>query len=197
MRKIGRELGVEAMSLYKHVENKEAVVSGIVDRVAGEIELPCVETARAGQWREVLRRRAHSAHEVLKRHPWAPQAFMSGVNVGPAMLRYHDRTIGVLRAAGFSFADADHAWNAIDNHIYGFTLQEVAFPFAPEEFAEQAQAYMALIPADTYPHLRGMADQIVAGEHDGVNDFAFGLELILDGLERMLDGRSPRAEPPS
>lgn len=183
MRKLGQKLGVEAMSLYRHVANKDEILDGIVDIVAGEIEVPI-----PGQdWKSEMRRRAGSAHEVLMRHPWATMLIVSRANVGPAMLRYVDATIGCLREAGFSYAMADYAWNAIDSHIYGFTLQKLNFPFAPEEYAEAAKSYIDLIPADQYPYLNGMSHEVMDGNHDGLQDFYFALDLLLDGLEKNLE----------
>ena len=182
MRKLGQSLGVEAMSLYKHVANKDAVLDGIVDIVAGEIEVPTV----GGDWKRAMRGRAISAHEVLLRHPWATLLIVSRANVGPAMLRYVDATIGCLREAGFSYPMADRAWNAIDNHIYGFTLQELNFPFEPDEYADVAETFAAQTPMDDYPHLNGLAQEMIAGRHDGLQDFAFGLDIILAGLEKAL-----------
>ena len=181
MRKLGQTLGVEAMSLYKHVANKDAVLDGIVEIVAGEIELPKLD----GDWREAMRRRATSAHGVLVRHPWATMLIVSRPNVGPVMLRYVDSTLGCLRQAGFSLALADHAWNAIDSYIYGFTLQELNFPFQPEEYAEVAEAYLPTIPAGDYPHLHALSEEVISGGHSGLHEFGFGLDLILDGLERL------------
>ena len=116
MRALGAALGVQAMSLYKHVANKDAILDAIVDVVVGEIELP----SRADPWKLGMRRRALSAHAVLLRHPWACGLMMSRMNVGPAMLRYVDTTLGCLQAGGFSLPLADHAWNAMDSFIYGF-----------------------------------------------------------------------------
>lgn len=182
MRRLGEELGVEAMSLYNHVANKDAILDGIVDLVVGEISPPDPREP----WKPAMRRRAISAHAVLMRHPWATMLLVSRANVGPRMLRYVDATIGCLRAAGFSFALADHAWNAIDSHVYGFTLQKLSFPFKPEEYATQAAAFLPQLPADRFPHLRGMSEEVVAGRHDGLHDLEFGLDLLLDGLERLL-----------
>jgi AcrR family transcriptional regulator len=182
MRRIGQELGVEAMSLYKHVANKDAILDGIVDLVVGEIELPSPDDG----WKLAMRRRAISAHEVLLRHPWACSLLMSRVNLGPAMVRYVDSTIGSLRKAGFSIELADHAWNAMDSHIYGFTLQELNFPIAPEQVPEAAATYLPQLPPGQYPHLTEMAVHVMEGNYDGVADFTFGLDLILDGLERIL-----------
>ncbi|MCI0572279.1 MAG: TetR/AcrR family transcriptional regulator C-terminal domain-containing protein [Myxococcaceae bacterium] len=182
MRRLGEELGVEAMSLYKHAANKDDILDGIVDLVVSEIQLPTI----GGDWKVAMRRRATSAHEVLLRHPWATMLIVSRANVGPAMLRYVDATIGCLREAGFSYAMSDHAWNAVDSHVYGFTLQKLNFPFQPEEYAVAAKAFLPKLPADRYPYLRGLSQQVIDGSHDGLHDFQFGLELILDGLERVL-----------
>lgn len=181
MRKLGEVLGVEAMSLYKHVANKDEILDGIVDRVAEELAVPEV----GGNWKAAMRMRALTAHSVLMRHPWATMLIVSRANVGPAMLRYVDATIGCLREAGFSYPLADHAWNAVDSYVYGFTLQKLNFPFQPKEYASAAESFMPQIPADVYPYLYGLSQELIAGAHDGVNEVEFGLDLILDGLERM------------
>lgn len=181
MRKLAQALEVEAMSLYNHVANKSDVLDGIVDIVVEEIDVPTI----GADWRAAMRKRANSAHEMLLRHPWASLLLVSRVNVGPTMLRYVDATIGCLREAGFSYEMADRAWNAIDSHIYGFTLQELNFPFDPAEYANAAREFLPMIPAEKFPHLNALSQQVIDGNHDGVQDFEFGLELILDGLERM------------
>ena len=183
MRKLAEALSVKAMSLYNHVKNKDDIIDGLIDIVASEIELPDVNA----DWKSSMQKRANSAHDVLLRHPWATMEMVSRVNIGPAMLRYVDATIGCLREAGFSFEMADHAWNTIDAHIYGFTLQELNFPFEAEEYSEAAENYLSLIPADKYPYLNGMTQRVMSGEYDGIHDFEFGLELILDGLDQHRD----------
>ena len=188
MRKLGQQLGVEAMSIYNHVPNKDAILDGMVDMVAGEIAVPS-ENARPADgvdWKTAMRRRAISAHAVLVRHPWASALIVSRVNVGPAMLRYVDSTIGVLRNAGFSYDLVDRAWNAMDSHIYGFTLQELNFPFEPDEYADVAAEYRPQLPADDYPYLAELTELVMSKRHDGVAKFEFGLDLMLDGLERRL-----------
>jgi len=180
MRNLGQALGVEAMSLYKHVADKDDVLAGLVDRVASEIDVPRI----GGDWKTAMRKRAVSAHEVLMRHPWATLLIVSRANVGPAMLHYVDATIGCLREAGFSFAMADHAWNAVDSYVYGFTLQKLNFPFEPGEYAAAAKGFLPQLPKDQYPYLRGMSQQVIDGRHSGVHEFGFGLELILEGLEK-------------
>jgi AcrR family transcriptional regulator len=181
MRKIAQELGVQAMSLYNHVANKDDLLDGIVDIVIGEIEVPDLGV----DWQMAMRRRANSAHEVLLRHPWATMPIVSRINVGPAMLRYIDATLGCLCEAGFSFEMVDRAWNAIDSHIYGFTLQELNFPIETAEYAKVAQEYIPNIPTDKYPYLNRLTHQIIDGHYDGIADFNFGLELILDGLDKL------------
>lgn len=181
MRRLGEVLGVEAMSLYKHVSNKEDILDGIVDIVAGEIEVPTC----GGDWKQAMRRRAISAHRVLMRHPWAPLLMVSRANVGPNMLRYVDATIGCLREAGFSWPMADHAWNAIDSWVYGFTLQQLHFPFASDEYADAAEHFLPTLPAGAYPWLVGLSQELIAGRHDGRNHLELGLDLLLDGLDRL------------
>lgn len=184
MRKVARELGVEAMSLYHHVSSKEGLLDAMVDAVIAEIALPATE----GDWKQAMRSRALSARGVLLRHPWAALLVISRVNVGPAMLGYIEAMLACLRRAGFSYSMADHAWNAIDNHVYGFVLQELSFPIAPGKYAEAARAFLPMLPVERYPHMRALAGQVIDGSHSGLNDFSFGLDIILDGLERLLPG---------
>ena len=181
MRKIAQELGVQAMSLYNHVANKDDLLDGIVDIVIGEIEVPNLGV----NWQTAMRRRANSAHEVLLRHPWATTPIVSRINIGPAMLRYIDATLSCLCEAGFSFEMVDRAWNAIDSHIYGFTLQQLNFPIETTEYAKAAREYLPNIPADKYPYMNQQCHHIIDGYYDGIADFNFGLELILDGLDKL------------
>lgn len=183
MRRLAQELGVKAMSLYNHVANKDDVLDGMVERVVSEIEIPHL----GGDWKLAMRRRAISAHEVLLRHPWAAMVLMSRVNVGPAMLRYVDATLGCLCEAGFSLKMADHVWNVIDSHIYGFTLQELNFPLEATEYSEVAKAGLALIPADSYPYLNRLTHEVIEGRYDGMHDFEFGLDLLLNSLAQFQD----------
>ncbi|WP_027269059.1 TetR/AcrR family transcriptional regulator [Leptolyngbya sp. PCC 6406] len=182
MRKLAQALEVKAMSLYNHVANRDDLIDGIVDSVVSEIEVP----KPGADWKIAMRRRAISAHEVLLLHPWATMPLVSRVNVGPAMLRYVDSTLGCLKEAGFSFEMADHAWNAIDSHVYGFTLQELNFPIEASAYGDIAAAYLPQIPAEQYPYMNQLTHQVIQGDYDGLHDFEFGLDLILNGLERLL-----------
>ncbi|MDP9073860.1 MAG: TetR/AcrR family transcriptional regulator C-terminal domain-containing protein [Actinomycetota bacterium] len=179
MRKLGEVLGVEAMSLYNHVANKDELLDGMVDLVFSEIDLP----AGGADWKAAMRERAQSARQALGRHPWAIALMSTRTSPGPATLRHHDAVIGNLRAAGFSVAMAAHAFSALDSYIYGFALQEATLPLGDteEETAEVARTMMAQVPADEYPHL---TEFILHPGNDYGDEFEFGLDLILDGLER-------------
>jgi len=180
MRGLAERLGVEAMSLYHHLPNKDALLDAMVDQVAGEIALP-----EPGQpWRKEMRSRALSTLAVLTRHAWVALPFLSRVNTGPHMLAYVDRTHGCLRAAGFSHRGADWARHLMDSHIFGYFLQELHFPIRPDDYAASAASFLPLIPTSRYPHLREIAEAVIAGDYDGRNSFEFGLEIILAGLER-------------
>ena len=182
MRKLAQELGVEAMSLYHHVANKDDILDGIVDVVFGEIELP---TGEAG-WEAAMRRRSVSAREALRRHPWATGLMESRRTPGPANIRHHDAVLGVLRNAGFPVELAAHAYSLLDSYIYGFAMQEAGLPFhTPEETAEVAQEIMSAFPADDYPHLAEIAtEHVLQPGYDYGDEFLYGLDLILDGLAR-------------
>ncbi len=183
MRGLATRLGVEAMSLYNHVPNKESLIDAMVDHVTGEITLPRTDRA----WRPQMRQRAVSALGVLMRHPWAAMPMLSRMNTGPHMLTYTDRTQGCLLAAGFSHQGADWARHLMDSHIYGFALQELHFPIRPEDYASMAAGFLPMIPARSYPHLRGLAETIISRKYNGRNSFEFGMEIILDGLARTIN----------
>jgi AcrR family transcriptional regulator len=183
MRELGQRLGVEAMSLYNHVANKDDILDGMVDLVVSEIDLPS-DTA---DWKEAMRRRATSAQAVFTRHPWASGLVDSRQSSGPARLRYFDWVVGTLRRAGFSIEMSARAFSILDSYVYGFGRQQLNLSagsdMSPEEMAE---AFSHAIPADEYPYLREMVDYAITSVHDDSADFEFGLSLILDGLERLL-----------
>ena len=181
MRRLGERLGVEAMSLYKHVADKEAVLAGIADRVAREFALPSPDD----DWRAALRTTLVAAHAVLLRHPWAGPLLESSLDPGPARLDYLDAVVGVLRGAGFSLPEVAHAFGTLDSHLYGFTMQVANWPFEADTYADTAAALAANLDADRYPNLLAMASMVVDAGGAPL-DFTFGLDLILDGLERRL-----------
>jgi AcrR family transcriptional regulator len=183
MRKLGQELGVEAMSLYNYVANKSDLLDGMVDLVFAEIGPP----PRAADWKAAMRQRAMSAREVLARHPWAISLMESRRTPGPATLGHHDAVIGCLREAGFSIAMAAHAYSLLDSYIYGFALEQASLPFKTvEETVEVAESIFQQFPADAYPHLAELTIQhVLRPGYNHADEFEFGLDLILDGLERV------------
>jgi AcrR family transcriptional regulator len=183
MRKLGQELRVEAMSLYNHVANKDDILNAIVDMVVSEIEPPSPEA----DWKSALRQSAKSAYEVLLRHPWAASRILSGSGVSQARLRYMDALLGTLRNAGFSAEMTDHAYHALESHIMGFTLWVVGMDLgSDDDVAALATSFLRDFPRDEMPHLAEHIEQHMkprSPENEG--EFAFGLDLILDGLERL------------
>ena len=185
MRKLADELGVAAMSLYYHVPNKVELVDGMVDIVFSEIEPPSL----AVDWKTAMRRRAVSTRAALNRHRWAVGHMEGRTNHGPANLRLHDAVLGCLRAAGFSIEMTVHAYSVQDAYIYGFALQETDMASeTPEDFAAEAQrqmdAYSDILAE--YPHLvEVVGGHVAKAGYDYADEFLFGLDLILDGLDRL------------
>lgn len=184
MRTLGQALGCEAMALYRHVANKDDLVDGIVDLVFSEIDLPDSRS----DWKTAMRRRAISIRDALSRHRWAIGMMESRRNPGQANLRHHDAVIGSLRAAGFDMAMAAHAYSLLDSYIYGFALTKMNLPFeTSEEVAEVAQSMLQPFPLDEYPNLVAfITEHAMKPGYDYGDEFAYGLDLILDGLETAL-----------
>lgn len=186
MRKLGDALKVEAMSLYHHIPNKDALLDAMVDRVFAEVGVPDAGSA----WKPSMRQRAESLRAALLRHPWALGLTESRKAPGPATLRHHNSVLGSLRGAGFSVALAAHAFSVMDSYIYGFVLQELHLPFTTgEEAAALAGELLAALPASEYPHLAEMASKhVMRKSYSYQKEFQWGLGLVLDGLERELKG---------
>ena len=184
MRALASELGVKPMAVYHHVKGKEEILDGIVDEVFARIEMPPAERP----WRDAIRARAVSARAVLRLHPWATALMDSRTSPGPATLRQHDAVIGTFRRGGFSIAQTAHAYSLLDSYVFGFAIQEAALPFdGPDESAAVAEQMLAELPADAYPHLAEMTvEHVLRPGYDFGDEFEFGLELILDALERAL-----------
>jgi AcrR family transcriptional regulator len=185
MRKLADELSVAAMSLYYHVPNKVELVDGMIDIVFGEIEPPSLVL----DWKTAMRRRAVSTRDALNRHRWAVGQMEGRSTHGPANLRLHNDVLGCLRAAGFSLEMTVHAYSVQDAYIYGFALQETDMsPETPEDFAAVAEQQMhdyAAVLAD-YPHLvEVVGGHVAKAGYDYAGEFLFGLDLILDGLDRL------------
>jgi AcrR family transcriptional regulator len=186
MRRVAKACGVEAMSLYNHVASKDDLLDGMVDLVFGEIEVP------AGvEWRTAMRRRAISARETLLRHRWAIGVMESRMRAGPVdmpeSMRVHNAVMGCLRESGFSFEMAVHAYSVQDAYIYGFLLQERSLPFDTAE--ESGAVAAAQAPSfEDFPYLMEVATELPKRGYDYATEFEFGLDLILDGLERVRSG---------
>jgi AcrR family transcriptional regulator len=191
MRNVAKRLGVEAMSLYNHVANKEDIVDGLVDIVFSEIE---VATPGTVDWKTSMRQRAISVRAALNRHRWAVGLMEGRMNPGPASLQNHDAVLACLRESGFSFRAAVHAYSAMDAYIYGFALQERGLPFdAPEETAQVMQRQRRNVPnMEAYPYLVEAATEFAEAGYDYDTEFEFGLDVILDGLERLRAEAEPR-----
>ena len=185
MRRLGQELGVEAMSLYNHVANKDDIVDGITEMVLAEIEVP----SGGADWKAEIRRTAISSHEAFLRHRWACNLMMSRPKASTSRMLWMEAVLRTLREAGFSADMTHHAYHALDSHITGFTLWQVNMPFETKaELVDMAEGFLRQIPADEYPYVIEHAEQHLApSSPDGATEFEFGLELILDGLERLRD----------
>jgi AcrR family transcriptional regulator len=184
MRQLAGQLGVEAASLYNHVANKDEILDGLADLIVGEIDLPSMDVG----WRESMRRRAISAHEVFSRHPWAIDIVDSPERSGPARWAYSDRVLGILLEAGFTTEMAMNAFIILDGFIYGFVRQSLTL--APPEGLDSldvAEQTLAVVSRDLYPHLHDViVESAMKVGFDEAGVFDLGLEFILDGLEARL-----------
>jgi AcrR family transcriptional regulator len=179
MRRLAKELGVEAMSLYNHVANKGEILAGIIDLVAGEFDLPSDEN----DWKIAMRRNAISSRDVLLRHRWATSIWMSQGG-GPARLRNGDWMLRTLREAGFSPDLIYHAFHILESYVLGYTLQQLNFPYKSEELAGLAADFLKQIPVEDYPDLVEHIHQHLEPHDEETSGFEMGLDLILDGLDR-------------
>lgn len=173
MRNVGRELGVEAMSLYHHVANKDRLLDELADWIFTGIELPEL----TDPWREAMIARAESARRVFAQHPWALHLIESRRAAGPALLQHHDTVLGNLRSNGFPLPLAMSAFSAIDSYVYGFALTESNLPIAAEEASASFASEFDLEP---YPFLTEM---LTAGDFTFGGEFLTGLGMILDELQ--------------
>lgn len=185
MRKLGQALGVEAMAVYYHFANKERVLDGIVDLVFAEIDLPAV----GADWKTAMRQRAVSVRDALLRHRWAIGLMESRTNPGPANLRHHDAVIGCLRAAGFDMAATATAYSLLDSYIYGFAMTKMNLPFEDTaDIVEMSETMLAPFPPGEYQNLADfITEHAMKPGYDFANEFEVGLDVILDGLERVRD----------
>ena len=181
MRRLGKDLGATAMAIYKHVTNKEEILEGMLELVIGRIELP----DEGADWKDAMRRRAVSAREELTRHSWAVGLLEAGTATSPTALRYLNAILGNLRSAGFPMEYAAHAFWVLDCYLYGQVIQEISLPFTTsEETSETARAILDQGAMNDYPHLAAMYEHALTYGYSFDGEFEFGLDLILDGLER-------------
>ena len=192
MRKLGQELGVEAMALYHHFTGKEQVLDGIIDLVFAEIDVP----EPGPDWRGAMRRRALSLRDALARHRWSIGMMESRTNPGPATLRHHDAVLGSLRSADFSVEMAAHAYSVLDSYIYGFALTKMSLPFEDtSDIVGRVPDHARAVPGRRLPepprvHHRARHASPATTIAD---EFEYGLDLILDGLERAVSEGRRRA----
>lgn len=188
MRKLAHKLGVEAMSLYNHVENKDDLLAGILGLVASEVELP----EDGDDWKLAIRRHAISDRDTSLRHPWANPLGMSRRSGGAAQLRNSDWLLRTLREAGLSKELTYHAFHIVQSYVLGYTLQQLNFPHEGEELAGMAAAFLAKLPADQYPDFVEHVQQHLEPRDEEEGGFELGLDLILDSLERLRDAAPSR-----
>ena len=189
MRKLAEGLGFEAMSLYRHVANKDDLLDGMLDVVIAEWEVP----PAAGDWADAVRRSAVSVHDALSRHRWAAKLLLAPGHLRPARVRYMDALLGRLRGAGLSADTTYVAYHVLDAHIFGFSLWETSHTWTGDT-EELVARLMREVPWEELPHLAEHRDQHMAdGPHREVRSFEFGLDLILAGLGgRALAGDTER-----
>jgi AcrR family transcriptional regulator len=187
MRKVGQELGVEAMSLYNHVANKEEMLAGMVDIVVGEIPLDDA----GDDWKAAMRHRAMSARRVMMRHPWAPRLIETRPDMTPTMMSYMDSVIGIFRNGGLSLELTHHAMHALGSRMLGFTQELFDDSEAKAENPDVAAVRLQQM-TEVYPNISALVadiahddDSIVGSGCDDNVEFIFGLDLILDGIERL------------
>ena len=183
MRRLGDELGFEAMSLYRHVANKDDLLDGMLDLVLAEWQLPDDD----GGWVEAVKTSARSVHDALRRHPWAARLLTTGARFRPARVRYMDSLLRRLREAGFDPDTTYSVYHVLDGYIFGFSLWEIAYTTIADDVRGRASQLMEAIPWDEFTHLAEHRDQHMReGPHREVSAFEVGLDLILDGLQTSL-----------
>jgi len=183
MRTLAEMLGVAPMALYRHVANRNDLIDAMVDAIFLEVGVP----SGGGDWKTSMRKRAVAVRDALTRHPWAIGLMEARRTPGPANLRHHDAVLGRLRAAGFDVPMAAHAYSLLDSYIYGFALTKLNLPFdTADDVAEVAQSMLEPFPRDEYPNMvEILTDHVMKPGYDYGEEFEYGLDLILDGLERV------------
>lgn len=187
MRNLAREVGVEAMSLYHHMEGKEDLLAGLSDMVMQEIELP---EGPPREWKTAVRRMAVSYHAAFRRHPWALGITGVPTRVGPGTLTYMEWVLRTLRRGGFSARMTHHAYHILDSHVVGSSQWEAGIMAAipKDKMADLARTVLGRVPVDRFPYFHEHAQQHIGGATKGdKHPFELGLDLILEGLDRLRD----------
>ena len=182
MRKISDSLGIQAMSLYNHVENKEDIIDGIVDLGVQKFLLP----DQNKPWKKSLKESYMSMYETLLEYQWLAIPLTSRINIGPAKLVHFERMLHTLHSAGFTLPQADHAINLLDSHVFGFCLIELNFPIKSSEYSDTAKKYISMIPKEQFPAMFKLTKLVAEEKYHGIQEFTFGLDIILTGLEDIL-----------
>jgi AcrR family transcriptional regulator len=182
IRNLANKLGVGAMTIYHHVPSRDAIVDGMVEIVFDKIEKPSADD----DWKTAMRRRCISAREVLNQHKWAAPLMDSRMSPGPANLSHHDAVIGCMRKGGLSIQMTAHAYAILDSFVYGFAFEEAVLPSGGGEgITEVAEQIAAHFPSGEYPHLAELTfEHVLQPVYDFGDSFEFGLDLIIEGLER-------------
>jgi AcrR family transcriptional regulator len=193
MRKLAAELGVEAMSLYNHVKNKDDIVSGMLELIASEIELP----DQVDDWREALRARTIAAHQAFVRRPWAARIWMTASSLSANRLAQSDAVLRCLRDAGLPPTVVYSAYHALDGYALGYAMQRLDFPYSAKELKRMAKDFLSDFPIETYPDFAEHVNQHFDPDFAASDSFEFGLDLILDGLERLRGTATRNRQPRS
>jgi len=180
MRKLASVLGVEAMSLYNYIKNKEDLVSLMVDAVIGQYKVP----SPSEDWQAGLAIRARSMYKTLQAHPWAALTIMPRINAGDNSFTFINTSLALLEAGGFSLPQADKVLVTIDSYTYGFVLQEITFPISPAEYSQAAQSYWNADLEARFPAMARATALVAQKEYDGISDFEYGLQVVIQGIQK-------------
>ena len=177
MRRVGQELGVEAMSLYNHVRNKDELLDGMADAIAEELLAPQI----GAEWKASIRASALAARPVLERHPWAAALMSFRAAVGPSRMRYANAVLGTFREGGFDPQLTHYALHAYFGHVFGFSQQELR----QNTLADLGPAIASVRDGDLAREYPYIAESLTHTTHDDDAEYALVLDLLLDGLERL------------
>ncbi len=182
IRTLAERLAVGPMTIYHYVASKEEIIDGMVESVFSEIDQPPTDV----DWRTAIRQRCISANEALNRHPWAATLMESRTNPGPASLSHHDAVVGCFRSGGLSIQMAAHAYAVLESFVYGIAFEEATIPtHGEDEIGGAIEQIAAHFPASEYPHLAELTvEHVLMPGYDFGDSFEFGLDLIIDALDR-------------